>query len=114
MTVALLTVLRVSFTSLLSSPTVQAEVKSFRADSPLTAEGEHYRLFPLTPFTPQQSFETYYFEIDPGTVFHGEPHRGNVYEYSFFNQGETADHCSKGRVQHPCGGVPAVSGGSSA
>lgn len=80
--------LRVSFTSLLCKPTIQAEVKSFRAESPLTAEGERYRLFPLIPFTPQQSFETYYFEIDPGTVFYGEPHRGNVYEYVFLTKGK--------------------------
>lgn len=80
--------LRVSFTSLLSNPTIQAEVKSFCAESPLTAEGKHYRLFPLIPFTPKQSFETYYFEIDPGTVFHGEPHKGNVYEYIFLTKGK--------------------------
>lgn len=79
--------LHVSFTSLLSQPEVQAEVKSFRDEKPLTAEGEHYRLFPLIPFNPQQSFETYYFEIDPGTVFRGEPHKGNVYEYIFLTKG---------------------------
>ena len=60
---------------------------SFRAEKPLTAQSEHYRLFPLIPFEPQQSFETYYVEIDPGTVFQGEPHEGNVYEYVFVLQG---------------------------
>lgn len=79
--------LRVSFTSLFCNPTLHAEVKSFRSAPPLTAEGEHYRLFPLIPFTPQQSFETYYFEIDPDTIFHGEPHKGNVYEYVFLTKG---------------------------
>ncbi len=79
--------LRISFTSLLCKPPLQAEVKSFRAEQPLTAEGDHYRLFPMIPFNPQQSFETYYFEIDPGTVFHGEPHKGNVYEYIFLTNG---------------------------
>ncbi len=79
--------LHVSFTSLLSRPVVQAEVKSFRGEKPLTDEGKHYRLFPLIPFNPQQSFETYYFEIDPGTVFHGEPHKGNVHEYLFVTGG---------------------------
>ncbi len=79
--------LRVSFTSLLCKAQVQAEVKSFRAEQPLTAEGKKYRLYPLIPFNPQQSFETYYFEIDPGTVFRGEPHEGNVYEYVFLTQG---------------------------
>jgi transcriptional regulator with XRE-family HTH domain len=80
--------LHVSFTALLRKPVVQAEVRSFRGDKPLTAESEHYRLFPLIPFEPQQSFETYYVEIDPGTVFSGEPHEGNVYEYVFVIKGK--------------------------
>ena len=80
--------LRVSFTSLLRKPVVQAEVRSFRGEKPLKAESGHYRLFPLIPFEPQQSFETYYVEIDPGTVFSGEPHEGNVYEYIFVTQGK--------------------------
>jgi XRE family transcriptional regulator, regulator of sulfur utilization len=80
--------LRISFTSLLCKPVLQAEVKSFRAESPLTDEDKHYRLFPLIPFSPEQPFETYYLEIDPGTVFNGEPHQGNVYEYIFLNQGK--------------------------
>ncbi|OQY54106.1 MAG: hypothetical protein B6245_21755 [Desulfobacteraceae bacterium 4572_88] len=80
--------LRVSFTALLRKPPVQAEVKSFRWEKSLTAESEHYRLFPLIPFEPQQSFETYYVEIDPGTVFSGEPHEGNVYEYVFVLKGK--------------------------
>lgn len=79
--------LHLSFTALLSRPLMVAEVKSFRAEQPLTAEGEHYRLFPLIPFSPEQAFETYYFEIDPGTVFHGEPHQGNVQEYLFVTRG---------------------------
>lgn len=63
-------------------------MKSFQDAPPLAAEGEHYRLYPLVPFNPQQSFETYYFEIDPGTVFSGEPHKGNVYEYVFLTAGQ--------------------------
>ncbi len=80
--------LRLSFTALLRKPAVEAEVKSFRAEKPLKAESGHYRLFPLIPFDPQQSFETYYVEIDPGTVFSGEPHEGNVYEYVFVFRGK--------------------------
>ena len=80
--------LHVSFTALLRKPAVEAEVRSFRGDKPLTGEAEHYRLYPLIPFDPQQSFETYYVEIDPGTVFHGEPHEGNVYEYVFMVKGK--------------------------
>ncbi len=79
--------LRVSFTALLRKQTIQAEVRSFRGEKPLTAESEHYRLFPLIPFEPQQSFETYYVEIDPDTVFSKEPHEGHVFEYVFVING---------------------------
>lgn len=80
--------LRVSFTSLLRKPVVQAEVRAFKGNKPLTAKGQHYRLFPLIPFEPQQSFETYFMEIDPGTTFSGEPHEGNTFEYVFVLQGK--------------------------
>jgi transcriptional regulator with XRE-family HTH domain len=80
--------LRVSFTALLRKPVVEAEVKSFRGEKPLTGKSEHYRLYPLIPFEPQQSFETYYVEIDSGAVFQGEPHEGNVYEYVFVIKGK--------------------------
>jgi transcriptional regulator with XRE-family HTH domain len=80
--------LRVSFTSLLRKPVLRAVVRSFRAEKPLTAESDHYRVYPLVPFEPQQSFEMHYVEIDPDTVFHGEPHEGNVYEYVFVLKGE--------------------------
>jgi len=89
--------LHLSFTSLLCKPEVEAEVKSFRGERPLTAEEDHYRLYPLVPFSPQQGFETYYFEIDPGTVFHGEPHEGNVYEYVFVTSG-TLEMSLEGKV----------------
>ena len=79
--------LHVSFTSLLRKPTVVVEVKSFKGEQPLTAAGEKYRLYPLISFDPHQSFETFYFEIDPGAVFRGEPHKGNIYEYIFVTQG---------------------------
>ena len=75
--------LRVSFTTLLRKPAVEAEVTGFKAEEPLTAEGKRYRVYPLIPFEPQQPFETYYVEIDPDTVFYGEPHEGNTYEYVF-------------------------------
>lgn len=79
--------LHISFTALLHQPTVQAEVKSFKAEPPLTAEENHYRLYPLIPFSPTQSFETYYFELDPETSFTGEPHEGNIHEYIFLLAG---------------------------
>ncbi|MCG8533146.1 MAG: XRE family transcriptional regulator [Desulfovibrionales bacterium] len=79
--------LKMSFTSLLRKPAVKAEVKPFRTGEPLTAENAHYRLFPLIPFDPEQSFETYFIEMDPDTVFSGEPHEGHTYEYLFVIKG---------------------------
>ncbi len=79
--------LHLSFTALLRKPEIQAEVQSFKAGSILTAEEEKYRLYPLVPFDPHQSFETYYFEIDPGTTYMGEPHQGEIYEYVFVTRG---------------------------
>ena len=79
--------LKISFTTLLQKPAVNAEVRSFKEAAPLTAAADHYRLFPLVPFEPRQSFEAYYLEIDPGTAFAGEPHQGSVYEYVFMLKG---------------------------
>jgi transcriptional regulator with XRE-family HTH domain len=79
--------LHISFTALLRKPEIQAEVKSFKAGPILTAEGTKYRLYPLIPFDPHHSFETYYFEIDPGTTYSGEPHQGEIYEYVFVTKG---------------------------
>jgi mannose-6-phosphate isomerase-like protein (cupin superfamily) len=41
----------------------------------------------MVSFDPHQSFETYYFEIDPGTTYSGEPHQGEIYEYVFVTRG---------------------------
>ncbi|MGC8494926.1 MAG: helix-turn-helix domain-containing protein [Syntrophobacteraceae bacterium] len=79
--------LRVSFTALMSRRVIAVEVKSFRGENPITDQGEHYRVYPLVSFNPQQSFEIYYLEIDPGTSFEGEPHQGNVHEYLFVTRG---------------------------
>jgi len=80
--------LKVSFTSLLRKPEVAAKVRSFTGGKPLTAVSGHYRIFPLIPFEPEQSYETYYLEMDPDTVFSGEPHEGNVCEYVFVLKGQ--------------------------
>ncbi len=79
--------LKLSFTALLKKPAPETVVREFKAETPLTAKSGNYRLFPLVPFEPQRSFETYYVEIDPGTDFKGEPHQGNVEEYVFVLKG---------------------------
>jgi transcriptional regulator with XRE-family HTH domain len=80
--------LRVSFTTLLRKSTIDVRLRSFKGATPLTGQSDHYRLFPLMPFEPQQSFKTYYVEIDHGAVYKGEPHDGNVYEYVFAISGK--------------------------
>ena len=79
--------LKVSFTTLLKQPVTEAVVKSFKGADPLIEEDGHYRVYPLVPFEPDRAFETYYVEIDPETLFHGEPHEGNVYEYLYVKSG---------------------------
>lgn len=79
--------LRVSFTTLLRKQEVEAEVKSFKKNLPLTEISEHYRVFPMISFDPHQSFEAYYLEIDPGTTYAAEPHQGEIYEYIFVTAG---------------------------
>ena len=79
--------LRISFTTLLRKPETDAAVKDFKIEKPLTAESEHYRVFPMVPFDPGRSFEIYHIEMDPGTTFTGEPHEGDVEEYLFITEG---------------------------
>ncbi len=80
--------LRVSFSALLRKNEFNVQVRSFKAEEPLTEVNNHYRVFPLVPFDPEQSFETYYIEIDPGSMFVGEPHVGNIYEYIYVTEGK--------------------------
>ena len=79
--------LKLSFTTLLKKPSIETLVCDFKAEKPLTAKSGKYRLYPLVPFDPQRSSETYYVEIDPGADFKGEPHEGNVEEYIFVLKG---------------------------
>ena len=80
--------LRVSFSALLRKTVSEVQVRPFKAEEPLTGANDHYRIFPLVPFDPEQPFETYYVEIDPDTVFVGEPHVGTIYEYVYVTKGE--------------------------
>ena len=80
--------LRIPFTALLREQTQEITLKSFKGDDPLLGETEGYRLFPLIAFNPERSFETYYVEIEPGTVLDAEPHQGNAEEHVFVLQGQ--------------------------
>jgi transcriptional regulator with XRE-family HTH domain len=80
--------LRLSFTTLVSRQGPDVSVGDFTGSKPLTAESEQYRLFPLMSFDPEHGFEIYYVEIEPGTTYAGEPHKGKVEEYVFVMKGK--------------------------
>lgn len=80
--------LRIPFTALLREQTRDITLRAFKEDAPLMGKTEGYRLFPLISFNPERAFETYYVEIDPGTVLDAEPHQGNAEEYVFVLQGQ--------------------------
>lgn len=80
--------LRLSFTSLLRDRSPAVAIRDFKAEKPLTAESERYRVWPMISFDPDRAFEFYHMEIDPETTFHGEPHKGNSEEYVFVTAGK--------------------------
>ena len=71
----------------------------FAGSNPLTAESERYRVYPLMPFDPEHGFEVYYLEIEPGTTYAGEPHKGHVEEYVFVIKGKL--HITVEETLHP-------------
>ena len=81
--------LRIPFSVLFQEQSQDVQLRSFKGADPLLSEEEdRYRLFSLLTFNPERPFETYYIEIDPGTVFDGEPHEGNTEEHMFVLEGE--------------------------
>jgi len=80
--------LRIPFTELLRDQTQEISMSAFKEDAPLFGDTEGYRLYPLISFSPERSFETYYVELDPGTVLDAEPHQGNAEEHVFVLAGQ--------------------------
>ncbi len=80
--------LRIPFAALLREQTAAVTIGGFKESAPLADDTDHFRAFPLTAFDPERSFETYYVEIDPGTVIDSEAHQGNVEEHIFVIQGQ--------------------------
>ena len=73
--------LKVSFTSLLSSPQSDTSVVR-RADiGPLLEDNGKYRLFPFFPIEEGRRFEVYTFEIDGGGSLNAEPHPEGTQEF---------------------------------
>jgi XRE family transcriptional regulator, regulator of sulfur utilization len=73
--------LKVSFTTLLSSPQSDTSVVS-RADiGPLIEDHGKYRLYPFFPIEEGRRFEVYTFEIDGGGVLSAEAHPDGTQEF---------------------------------
>lgn len=79
---------RVPFSALIREQAIDIRIMDFKEGVPLMGETDGYRLFPITAFDPERSFETYYVEIDPGIVQDAEPHQGNAEEHVFVLQGQ--------------------------
>lgn len=80
--------LRIPFAALLREQTAAVTVGGFKESAPLLGDTDSFRAFPLTAFEPERSFETYYIELDPGTIIDSEAHQGNVEEHIFVIQGQ--------------------------
>jgi transcriptional regulator with XRE-family HTH domain len=79
--------LHIPFTVLLRKQSPEITLKDFKEQPPLTGNSDNYRVYPLTTFTPERAFETYYVEIEPGETFDAEPHQGNAEEHVFVFHG---------------------------
>ena len=79
--------LKIPFTELLKDQPQDITMRAFKSDPPLLGETAGYRLYPLIAFNPERAFETYYVEIEPGTVLDAEPHQGNAEEHVFVLHG---------------------------
>lgn len=80
--------LKLPFTSLISLPKTSVIIEDFKINPPLHVHEKGFRNHPMIPFSPESMFEVYYIEIDPGTVFSGEPHSKNAVENIFVYMGE--------------------------
>ena len=105
--------LRLSFTALLAKQEPEVAIMAFTKTEPLTASQGGYRVYPMIPFDPEHSFEIYHVQIDPGVLYEGEPHEGNVEEFLFIEEGHVciiidnnhyeagADHCIRFKANRP-------------
>ena len=80
--------LRLPFSSLIALPKTSVVIENFKANQPLHVLENGYRNYPMIPFSPESMFEVYFIEIDPGTVFPGEPHSENADENIFVYEGQ--------------------------
>jgi transcriptional regulator with XRE-family HTH domain len=80
--------LRVSFSALLRESEPEVKVRPFKEFPPIVEENGKYRLYQMTFFDPERPVETYYMEVDPGTVFHAKGHVGVVEERVMVVEGQ--------------------------
>jgi transcriptional regulator with XRE-family HTH domain len=80
--------LKISFTSLLSSPQPDIHIIAKEAIKPLVEDQGRYRLYPFFPIEENRRFEIYTIEIDPGGFLSAEAHPENTLEFITQNSGE--------------------------
>ncbi|UQZ87895.1 DNA-binding protein [Deltaproteobacteria bacterium Smac51] len=72
--------LKVPFTDLTTTPAQDFEMVEAHATSPLIANDERFRNYPLFGLDGNRRFEIYYIELDPGAVLESEPHQPETQE----------------------------------
>ena len=80
--------LRLPFTALIEKERVEVTLRPLKENEPLPTTAKGYRIYPLMSFTPERPFESYYLEVDPGTVLSAEPHQANAEEQVLMMQGQ--------------------------
>jgi transcriptional regulator with XRE-family HTH domain len=80
--------LKVSFTSLLSTPQPDTSVVQKTAITPLLEDNGKYRLYPIFPIEKDRRFEIYSIEIDKGGYLSAEAHPAGTQEFITAYQGE--------------------------
>ena len=73
--------LKIPFTELVSKPHSEREVIKKGSVSPLYADEEKYRAYPVFPYDHNRKFEIYYIELDPGAVLDAEAHHNGAQEF---------------------------------
>jgi quercetin dioxygenase-like cupin family protein len=79
---------KVSFTTLLSSPQSDTSVVRQADITPLVEDNGKYRLYPFFPIEEGRRFEVYTIEIDGGGSLSAEPHPEGTHEFITVFAGE--------------------------
>jgi XRE family transcriptional regulator, regulator of sulfur utilization len=82
--------LKVSFTSLVTPVSDDAQVIHRGDIEPVVEDGGKVRNYPVFPFDPERGFETYSVEVDPGGYLQAESHGAGTEELLTVHSGRLA------------------------